>query len=248
MTAAGDSGLTSRRKKCGAKNRDGKPCENWAVNGRERCRMHGGKTHVGGPTHPAYRHGRYSSFLPAGLQAMYHASANAPDLLCQMPEVAFLETRIKTVMQGMQEAGATARIWKDARRVYRDWQGALEKTARAQAANDTTAAETWSRAAQDFAEQLGRLLEAGASDEERHQEVMRLMEAKRKVSESERGRMVEASLLIRFDQVTTIFDSLIQVITDEVSDASTLARITSRFTGIIGRPHIAALGTSRPGG
>lgn len=246
MTAAGQS--TARRRKCGAKNRNGQPCEKWAVAGRDRCRNHGGKTHVGGPTHPAYKHGRYSAFLPAGLQAMYQASANAPDLLCQMPEVAFLEARIKSLMAGMNDVGATARLWKDARRVYRDWQGALERTARAQAANDTTAADMWSRTAQEFSDQLGRLLEAGASDEERHGEVMRLVDAKRKVSESERGRMVEASMLIRFDQVTTIFDTLLQVVTDEVSDAATLARITAGFTGVLGRPHIAAIGASRPGG
>ncbi|QFR35222.1 hypothetical protein GBB76_17190 [Ancylobacter sp. TS-1] len=47
--------------RCGAKTRSGSPCQSPAVNGKRRCRMHGGAEGSGAPSGPAngnYRHGR----------------------------------------------------------------------------------------------------------------------------------------------------------------------------------------------
>jgi uncharacterized protein YjcR len=51
--------LTSLR--CGAKTRRGKPCQSPAVNGKKRCRMHGGAEGSGAPkgNQNALKHGRY---------------------------------------------------------------------------------------------------------------------------------------------------------------------------------------------
>lgn len=52
--------LTSLR--CGAKTRSGKPCRSPAVNGKKRCRMHGGAPGSGAPpgNKNALKHGRYT--------------------------------------------------------------------------------------------------------------------------------------------------------------------------------------------
>ena len=52
--------LTSQR--CGAKTRSGKPCRSPAVNGKNRCRMHGGAPGSGAPrgNKNALKHGRYT--------------------------------------------------------------------------------------------------------------------------------------------------------------------------------------------
>ena len=45
--------------RCGAKNRQGRPCRCPALRGKRRCRLHGGLS-TGpptGPRHPGYRHG-----------------------------------------------------------------------------------------------------------------------------------------------------------------------------------------------
>lgn len=47
-------------RRCGAKTRDGDPCKNWTIQGRTRCRMHGGGSKRG-EAHPDYRHGWYSN-------------------------------------------------------------------------------------------------------------------------------------------------------------------------------------------
>lgn len=48
-------------KRCGAKTRSAMPCKSPAVNGKARCRMHGGAMGSGAPkgNQNALRHGRY---------------------------------------------------------------------------------------------------------------------------------------------------------------------------------------------
>lgn len=47
-------------KQCGAKTRKGTPCRRAPLEGRKRCKLHGGAT-PRGPESPHFRHGRYSS-------------------------------------------------------------------------------------------------------------------------------------------------------------------------------------------
>lgn len=44
---------------CNAKTRSGKPCRNRPVDGRSRCRLHGGKS-LQGKAHGRYKHGFYT--------------------------------------------------------------------------------------------------------------------------------------------------------------------------------------------
>lgn len=46
-------------RRCGARNRRGKPCRKWTMRGRTRCRNHGGAS-LNGSLSPHYRHGWYS--------------------------------------------------------------------------------------------------------------------------------------------------------------------------------------------
>jgi hypothetical protein len=48
--------------RCGAKTRSGKPCKSPAVEGKKRCRMHGGATGSGAPSgnKNALKHGLYT--------------------------------------------------------------------------------------------------------------------------------------------------------------------------------------------
>jgi hypothetical protein len=51
-------------RRCGARTRSGKPCQSPAVNGKKRCRMHGGAKGSGAPSgerNGNYRHGRFTA-------------------------------------------------------------------------------------------------------------------------------------------------------------------------------------------
>ncbi len=54
-----ENSANSDRQICGAKTRDGSPCQTPLVIGRKRCRMHGG-TAKRGAFHHRFKHGRYS--------------------------------------------------------------------------------------------------------------------------------------------------------------------------------------------
>ena len=52
--------------RCGAKNRQGNPCQKWPIRGRNRCRNHGGKS-LRGVDSPSFKNGRHSKLLPRNL-------------------------------------------------------------------------------------------------------------------------------------------------------------------------------------
>lgn len=54
--------LMANAPRCGARNRQGKPCQAPAMRGKKRCRLHGGKS-PGAPrgNQNAYKHGYYSA-------------------------------------------------------------------------------------------------------------------------------------------------------------------------------------------
>lgn len=62
--------------KCGAKTRDGSPCQKHPVKGAERCHLHGGRSRKG-PDHPGWKHGLYSK----------HAGPELSEILDELEDV-----------------------------------------------------------------------------------------------------------------------------------------------------------------
>ena len=62
MTHPRNTGPMRAAQRCGAKTRSGQPCRAPAVNGKGRCRMHGGAKGSGAPlgNQNALKHGLYS--------------------------------------------------------------------------------------------------------------------------------------------------------------------------------------------
>jgi hypothetical protein len=54
--------------RCGAKNRQGNPCQKWPIKGRNRCRNHGGKS-LRGMDSPSFKNGMHSKLSPRDLIA-----------------------------------------------------------------------------------------------------------------------------------------------------------------------------------
>ncbi len=65
----------ARAPRCGARTRAGRPCQQAAVHGRERCRMHGGAKGSGGP--PGERNGNYKLGLWTGEAVAARRAARA---------------------------------------------------------------------------------------------------------------------------------------------------------------------------
>lgn len=88
-----------------------KPCKNYAMNGKKVCRLHGGLTPIG-PAHGAFKHGRYSKFLPARFLARYE-EALADDTLVELrDEIAILDLRLAQLVEKACRGGGRE-IWQE---------------------------------------------------------------------------------------------------------------------------------------
>lgn len=97
---------------CGAKNRQGKPCQVAPMeNGR--CYRHGGATPVG-PALPQYRHGKRSKLFKhvKGFGAAYERALKDPDLLRLDDEIAVCDARFDDVVErGTKKKLTMDQLW-----------------------------------------------------------------------------------------------------------------------------------------
>lgn len=79
-----DAMLSSPR--CGAKTRQGTPCQSPAVSGKKRCRMHGGAAGSGAPkgNQNAWKHGEHSATTKAEKKRIQDITRRAIDFLKQL--------------------------------------------------------------------------------------------------------------------------------------------------------------------
>ena len=85
------------RRLCDGHRKDGAPCGGWAMRGKAKCHMHGGKSPAGIAS-PHFRTGKYSSLLPLRLAAAYDAARNDPDIHSLAEEIALAETRLRDLL------------------------------------------------------------------------------------------------------------------------------------------------------
>lgn len=94
---------------CGAKTRSGEPCKSPPVKGRERCRMHGGKS-LSGVASPTFVHGQRSRYaLTGALSERYLDALPDLDYLSNRDEIAVATGLI----QGLLEKTADATAYPD---------------------------------------------------------------------------------------------------------------------------------------
>lgn len=83
---------------CGAKRRNGEPCRKPPLrNGTGRCRLHGGLSPQGIAS-KAWKHGRYSGALPAGVAEKVERLAADSELLSLRAEIALTVARVEEAL------------------------------------------------------------------------------------------------------------------------------------------------------
>lgn len=183
-----------------------------------RCRMHGGN-HPTGIASPHFKHGRRSKYLtaiPSRLRSGYEAARKRSDLLELNNEIALLDTRLADVLSRV-DTGEAGKLWNDL-------QTALTAFQNAKAKGLAGVPEMNSRLAE-----IEGLIHRGAGDWAAWHEISRLLEQRRKLVESERKRAVEQQEVITSQQAYLLFNALLSVIHEHVTDRDTRARIQSEF-------------------
>ena len=201
---------------CGAKTRSGEPCKKWAMpNGR--CRLHGG-LQPNGLASPNFKDGRYSKYLPARLAGKYLEAQNDPELLNLAGEIGLVEARIAELLEGV-DRDAVGRVWAKIRATYDD----LDLAMKTGDSNGTIACMV----------ELGKLTRTGNRDYYAWEEIVKLIEQRRKLVDSERKRRVDMQNMITADRAMLLVSAIVGVIRDNVADRKVLTRISNEIGKLI---------------
>jgi hypothetical protein len=207
--------------RCGAKKRNGQPCQQWPIKGRTRCRLHGGKSRMG-PGSGRFVHGRYSTFLPSHLAAHYEAAAHDPQLLELRRDISLVDARIADLLQRV-DTGESGAIWRQTQAVM--WRFTREQTKGNLDAMPSAVA------------QVQRLITQGAADHAAWREVGELIEQRRKLCDSENKRLMQAHESLTSEQAMTFLAQVVAAIQRHVPDKAVLSAIAQDMQALVHHRH-----------
>lgn len=196
--------------RCEAKSKQsGEQCKRHAVPGKRVCAMHGGKS-LAGIASRTFKTGRYSKYLPANLVEKYQEALQDSNLESLNSELALINARIAHVLSSIptSEIGET---WRRLRQVYESLRHAM---------NDENAVGTI-----QALQEMGDLITQGLDEYQRWKEVYELVELRRRLSETERRRLVDMQQYMTSQQAMVLVGTLLGIIKARVDDRNILAAI-----------------------
>ena len=198
------------RPRCQATSKQRKEqCLKWPAKGNRVCYIHGAR---GG--RPVI-HGRYSKRLPARLAERYHESRNDPDMLALRDEIALVDTRTDELLGRLEGTGG-------------DWERvtkALQSVRRAVLAQDAPAMLQGLTVIETEAQ-------TGVREREAWDEVVALLEQRRRLVETERRRIVDARQILTVEEALALLAVTRDVIMRHVQDSSTRAAISHELRSL----------------
>ena len=216
-----------------ASKRSKERCKRYASIGRSVCHIHGGKS-LRGVASPTFKHGRHSKDLPTRLAARYEERINDPCLLELRSEIALVEARIADLLSRV-DSGESGQSWKAAHRAFEKLMKAL--------ADHLTEKEQYAVSA------LGDALSHGQEDYAAWHDLGVEIDRKRRLSEYESKRLVEARQMIPLEQALVMITALTHAVRKHVTDRETLVSINAEFSRLLhqevadGMPETGRAGT-----
>jgi hypothetical protein len=200
-------------------------CKSTKLMANGRCNSHAGAT-LNGIASPQYQGKSYSRYLPKAVLEDYNTALSDPELIQLRSEMALVEARMSAVLRqlGSGESGMT---WRKAQDSMRDLLRALQMPA-----DDPQAATLQAQALTD----LRTTIDKGSGDYMLWDELRVLIDAKRKLVESETRRMVAGKMYMTLDRFGLVFNALLRAVTSNVADRVTRGRIQDDWNRIMGGP------------
>jgi hypothetical protein len=203
---------------CTAKSKQsGQRCKKDAIPGRVVCHMHGGRSPTGIAS-PQYKHGRYSRGMPVRLRARYEQATTDPKLLELREEIALLDARAGDLLSRV-DTGESGALWREL------MQARAMLLAARRAGN-----------AEEQAEALNAILDLinqGHTDYRAWSEVGSVLEARRRMVESERRRLVEMQQMITSEQAMLLIGAIGGIVKAHVPDKIALAAISQDIRSLL---------------
>lgn len=187
-----------------------KYCEKAPKKNRNRCKLHGGNS-PRGIASPSYKHGMYSKDMPSQLANRYREARQDDELMSLRDDIALISARVGEQLSGLHDGGMMDLILQ-ARAVYSDLIDALRKD------DDPSA--------QMYLSSLGTLLNKGASDIMTWESIEESLEKKRKLTDSERKRLVDMRQMVTVEELLMVVGGLVNSIKKHVTDQRKLQLIS----------------------
>jgi hypothetical protein len=216
-------------KRCGATTRAGTPCQQPAVSGRERCRMHGG-TQAIGFANQNFKHGLFSKYLPARLLPVFRAAKKNEDRLVLDEKLALLDARIADLLTRV-DTGESGALWLRARRTFTAFK-------RAQADRDVDTARL-------LLDEHDAILSAGATDTAAWIDLRATIADYRRLVAVESKRRTDEATAITVEQMLAVVATMTEIVRRHVEDRAALAAIAADVYRLLGAPDLGGSVSAR---
>ena len=204
--------FANRSKQCKAKSkRSQRRCENPAMKGMEVCYYHGGKSKRG-LDHPRYKTGMDSKYnkAPKDLQERYEKALQDPELLSMSHEVAIIDARLTHLIEN-SNTGDSKAAWEEVKKAVKVFRAAQHVR------NTDLMAQAWL--------EIEEAVEKGSREHDTWEEIVRLIEQRRKVAGGEMNRRLKLGQLITARQALELVTRISGIIQKRVPDESIRALI-----------------------
>lgn len=208
--------------RCNAHREDGTYCKARPMpNGS--CHRHGGHLteRNSGVKHPLLRTGRVSKHLPVRIQDRHEEMLKDEELLSLNQEIALIDVRIAEVLESLDTEDGTA-MWRRLRVMTSAYKRHVD------ARRATQAADTLDR--------IFKAIKDGADEFSKWEQVLNLVDARRKTVESERKRLVEMNQMITTAQAMVMLQAILDSIRKHVPDKGVLKALSNDLTSIFNAP------------
>ncbi|MBE9479626.1 MAG: hypothetical protein IMY80_06630 [Chloroflexi bacterium] len=186
------------------------------------CRKHGGAT-PGGIGSASWKTGKYSKYIPTGLRERYESEASDPELLALNDEIALARSRLSSLLEKIGTMPDSGSTWRELRKSFNRFEAAQKAIQRLPegAERDRKLGE-----ASKALEQTRLTIKRGAAEWAAWGEVISLTKQVRKLSESEQKRRVAGEYILQMHDVMALFDYVVNLINDVVSNPKEKSRLS----------------------
>ncbi len=232
------------KKPCGAKKRDGTLCRKPAINGRNRCRLHGGASPAPGPLHPNYRGGdprRRSRHFPKAVADLVDEALSDKELLSIRDTVAIFTARSYQLRQRLG-TGESSAAWENLKRLWDEFEAANRRVSESKAEldrGDPTAKDRineYSQIATSALREIGKIIRESGDTEAAWGELLSLEGAATEIRGEEINRLKALKTVMTYEQVLLMVHSLQLAIGEIITDHNQRKRIGQAFVAIVNSP------------
>jgi hypothetical protein len=184
-----------------------------------KCYHHGGAT-PSGLANPNVKHGRHSKDLPTRLAGRYEVAASDPELLKLDSEINLLDALVNERLATL-DTGESGAVWRELADLWSE----IEKARRSNSITSMLA----------VLPQIGQLVTRGQADQAARQEILDMIERRRKLVDSEDKRRVRAQQVMTAEQAAVLVSVMADSVRRHVDDPDVRAAIARDIAAVFGR-------------